>query len=100
MNEIEKFYLAMGFLDCLQMYAQTAPQPEQAIMKRMYIQEKLIPELLPHVPHEEILRRLDEIKQLKLTEEIVLKYLKPKVDEYKLEDLLKKAKFSSLDDLR
>ena len=100
MNDIEKFYFVMGFLDCLEMYAQSAPQPEQARMKRMYVQEKIIPDILPHVPKEEILRRLDEIKFKKPAEEIVLKYLKPKVDEYKIMDVIKKGQFTSLEDLK
>ena len=100
MNDIEKFYLAMGFLDCLEMSAQEAPKPEQARMKRMYVQEKIIPDILPNVPKEEILRRLDEIKYEKLAEHIVLKYLKPKVDEYRIMDVIKKGQFTSLEDLK
>jgi len=100
MTPMEEFYLKMGFLDCLQMSAQAAPKPEQAIMKRMYIQEKMIPEVLPNVPQEEILRRIDEINVRKVTEEMVLKYIKPYVEMEKMIDILKKAKYTNIGDLK
>ncbi len=103
MTPMEEFYLKMGFLDCLQMYAQAAITPDaikKAIMKRMYIQEKMIPEVLPNVPKEEILRRIDEITAKKVTEEMVLKYIKPKVEMEKMMDILKKSQFTNINDLR
>lgn len=99
MTPMEEFYLKMGFLDCLQMYAQAQAKPEQAIMKRMYIQEKMIPDVLPNVPKEEILRRIDEIVAKKFSEEMVLKYIKPKVEMEKMMDLLKKSQFTNIKDL-
>ena len=100
MTPMEEFYLKMGFLDCLQMYAQAAPHPEQVVMKRMYIQEKMIPDILPGVPKEEILRRIDEIVAKRMTEEMVIKYIKPKVDQEKMIDVLKKSQFTNINDLR
>lgn len=100
MTPIEEFYLKMGFLDCLQMYAQSAPKPEQALMKRMYIQEKMIPDILPHVPKEEILRRIDELEARKITEEMVIKYLKPYVEKEKMMDIIRRGKFTNINDLR
>jgi len=100
MTPMEEFYLKMGFLDCLQMYAQAQARPEQAIMKRMYIQEKMIQEVLPNVPKEEVLRRIDEIVAKKFSEEMVLKYIKPKVEMEKMMDILKKAKYTNIQDLK
>lgn len=100
MTPMEEFYLKMGFLDCLQMYAQAAPRPDQAIMKRMYVQEKMIPDVLPNVPKEEILRRIDEIVAKKFSEEMVLKYMKPYVEKEKMMDILKKSQFTNINDLR
>lgn len=100
MTPIEKFYLAMGFLDCLQMYAQAAPNPEQAIAKRLYIQEKVIPDILPHVPKEEILRRIDEIMHERFTEQMVIKYMKPYVEQEKIIDIIRKGKFVNINDLK
>lgn len=96
---MEEFYLKMGFLDCLQMYAQAQGEPEQAIMKRMYVQEKMIPDVLPNTPKEEILRRIDEINAKKVTEEMVIKYIKPKVEMEKMIDILKKSQFTNYKDL-
>ncbi len=100
MTPMEEFYLKMGFLDCLQMYAQTQAKPEEAILKRMYVQEKMIPEVLPNVPKEEVLRRIDEIVAKKFSEEMVLKYIKPKVEMDKMMDILKKAKYTNIEDLK
>lgn len=97
---MEEFYLKMGFLDCLQMYAQAQPKPEEAILKRMYVQEKMIPDTLPNVPKEEILRRIDEIVGKKLSEEMVLKYIKPKVEMDKMMDILKKGQYTKIEDLK
>jgi len=99
MTPMEIFYLCMGFLDCLQMYAQSAPKPEEAILKRMYVQEKMIPDILPNVPKEEVLRRIDEINKMKVTEQMVLKYIKPKVEMEKMMDILKKSQFTNYKDL-
>ena len=66
----------------------------------MFIQEKMIPEVLPNVPKEEILRRIDEINAKKVTEEMVIKYLKPKVEQEKMMDILKKSQFTNIQDLR
>lgn len=97
---MEEFYLKMGFLDCLQMYAQASPNPDQAIMKRMYIQEKMIPDVLLNVAKEEILVRIHDIEVKKLSEEMVLKYMKPKVEMEKMMDILKKSQFTNINDLR
>jgi len=99
MNDIERFYLAMGFLDCLQMYAQATPKPEQAITKRMYIQEKMIPDLLPHVPKELILKMIDDIEQEKFAELMVIKYIKPHVEMDRMLDVLKRSQFTTYKDL-
>ena len=96
---MEEFYMKMGFLDCLQMYAQAAPNPDQAIAKRMYIQEKMIPDVLPDTPKEDILFRIDDIRNRKISEEMVLKYLKPKVEMEKMMDVLKKSQFTNIKDL-
>lgn len=90
----------MGFLDCLQMYAESTPQPQQAIMKRMYIQEKAIPEILPNVPPEEILRRIDEINAAEIPHFLVTKYMKPYMETQKMLDIIKKGKFTNINDLR
>lgn len=100
MTPREEFYLKMGFLDCLQMYAQAAPNPDQAITKRMYIQDQMIPDTLPGVSTEEILHMIDDIIQRKITETMVLKYIKPKTDMQKMLDILKKSKFTSIYDLK
>lgn len=100
MTPIEKFYLAMGFLDCLQMYAQAAPKPEQAMAKRMYVQEKVIPDILPGVSKEEIIKRLNEIAREKFSEQMVLKYMKPYVEHEKIMDIIRKGQFVSIEDLR
>ncbi len=100
MTPMEEFYLKMGFLDCLQMYAEAQAKPEQGIMKRMYIQEKMIPDVLPNVPKEEILRRIDEINTKKFSEEMVLKYIKPKVEMDKMIDILKRGQFTNIQDLK
>lgn len=99
MTPMEEFYLKMGFLDCLQMYSQAAPNPDQAIMKRMYVQEKMIPDVLPDTPKEEILQRIDDITARKFSEEMVLKYIKPKVEMEKMLDVLKKSQFTNIKDL-
>lgn len=99
MTPIEEFYLKLGFLDCLQMYAQATPKPGQAIMKRMYVQEKMIPDVLPNTPKEEILRRIDEINAKKVTEEMVIQYIKPKVETEKMMDILEKGQFTNYKDL-
>ena len=100
MTPMEEFYLKMGFLDCLQMYAQAAPNPEQAIIKRMFVQEKMIPDVLPNVPREEILRRIDEIVSKKFSEEMVIKYIKPRVEMEKMMDVLKKSTYTNIEDLK
>ena len=100
MTPMEEFYLVMGFLDCLQMYAQAAPNPEQAITKRMYVQEKVIPDILPNVPKEEILRRIDEIVDKKITQKMVINYIKPHVEMDKILDILKRSQFTNIKDLR
>ena len=100
MTPMEEFYLKMGFLDCLQMYAQASGNPHEAITKRMYVQELMIPAVLPHAPKEEILRRIDEITAKKVTEEMVLKYIKPKVEMQKMLDVLKRSQFTNINDLK
>ncbi len=99
MTPMEKFYLQMGFLDCLEISARAAPHPEQAIMKRMYVQEKMIPDTLPGVPKEEILSRIDEIVAAKIGHELITKYIGPKVETDKMMDILKKGQFTSYKDL-
>lgn len=95
MTPRDEFYLKMGFLDCFQMYAQaSATNSDQAIMKRMYVQEKMIPDVLPDFPKEDILKMIDEINHKKLTEEMVLKYIKPRVEMEKMMDILEKGKFT------
>lgn len=93
MTPKETFYLCMGFLDCLEMYAQAAPNPAQASMKRMYVQERMIPDLLPNTPKEEILQMIDEIRKMKPTEKMVLNYIVPKVKMEQMMDTLKQSQF-------
>lgn len=96
MTPLNKFYYLMGFLDLLEIYSKAAPQPQDALLKRMYIQERAIPGLLPDVDPEEVKKMITELKTLKLSESIIEQYMKPRVNMYKVRDIISQAKYTDL----
>ena len=97
---MEEFYYKMGFLDLLQMYSQAQGDPKQALIKRMYVQDQMIPDVLPNTPPEEIMHRIANISSMNYAEQMIEKYIKPKVEMQKMLDILKRSKFTSIYDLK
>lgn len=100
MTPMEEFYFKMGFLDCMQMYSQSMGDPKQALIKRMYVQDQMIPDVLPIHPPEDIMHRIADMAQRNFAEQMIEKYIKPNVEMQKMLDILKRSKFTSIYDLK
>lgn len=99
MTPMEEFYFKMGALDCLELFARAQGPPDQARMKRLYVQVLMIPDILGDHPKEDIIKRVEEIMSLKISEGIIEKYVKPRVELQRMKEILNNSKFSSLSNL-
>lgn len=101
MNERDQIIYTFAFMQCVELYAMQAPNPEQAQLKHRYIQDKMIKEILPANPTPEMLRETKELIDELTHSQYYMKMIdlmKQKVTTDNMMDALKKS--SWFDDLR